>query len=557
MPNIIIATRYDMSVMLVRSILLGLAWAAAAYGHSGESESHYPTNSLLNPGALYPLGGGLPPSRVHHSATYVNRYVIVFGGLSTAGTFLDDIHLFDTLSKTWSGPVLKKLCCNDDGSVIEALGADQETIHILPSLKVGLEGDLPLARAEHTAVNIDDKMYIFGGLTADGFMNDMYVFDPIALRWSLVDYPLGPMPTRRAGHAATESGSEQFVLFGGRTGNTLNFTKDTRMMNDVWNFDRARQIWRHMRPTSAQAPSPRQYAAAVVMGGRLYIFGGIDGLSDVVFNDVWSFDLYSQTWSQLSPNSGSVQGYAPPPLYGSRLVPIVDFDGTAATPATGLRRQGFLVYGGVGGGAACAGRRCKDLAVSIGQVYKYEIIIDDFPNNSSAKMLNSELASEVDNPVVYDDVKSSGWRYARLAREDKNGEGGSDSAYRGKRTKRYVLEAVALSLDRKIMYEFGGLEAVDQELLDNGQTLGTVDGIRQSSAPVFMSGGGVIPEEPSDLESGERLRSSVDIPYNGVWHYKQSFVRTQPREEMDFIAFLNEFRTYRINPIDIVHLFQM
>lgn len=297
-----------MTAILAKSILLVLAWVAAAYGHSGESESHYPSDSLRNPGALYPLGGGLPPSRVHHSATYVNRYVIVFGGLSTAGAFLDDIHLFDTLFKTWSGPVLKKLCCNDDGSVVEALGSDQETIDLLPSLKVGLEGDLPIARAEHTAVNINGQLYIFGGLTEDGFMNDIYSFDPIALRWSIVDYPMGPIPSRRAGHAATERGGDQFVLFGGRTGNTLNFTKEISMMNDVWNFDSVRQIWRHLRPTNAQAPSPRQYAATAVMGARLYIFGGIDGLSDVVFNDVWSFDLFSQTWNQLSPNSGAVTG---------------------------------------------------------------------------------------------------------------------------------------------------------------------------------------------------------------------------------------------------------
>lgn len=539
---------------LIISLIVRVA-AAAAGLNTGESQTLYSTDSLRNPGALYPMGGELPPSRVHHTATFVERYVIVFGGLSTDGRFMDDIHLFDTLTKTWSGPILKRLCCNNVGSVVEALGAEQEAIDLLPSLKIGLEGDLPSARAEHTAVNINGLLYVFGGLTAEGYMNDVYAFDPIKLRWSIIDSSLGPLPVRRAGHAAAERASDQYVVFGGRTGGAVNFTEGTKMLNDVWNFNSAEQTWTLLKPTSEQSPCPRQYAATVVVDTRLYVFGGYDALGDIAFNDVWAFELLSQTWTLLSPNSGSVQGYAPPPLYGSRLVPIVGFDG-ATTVEAGQAHQGFLVYGGIGGGGTCVGKRCKGIAVSIGQLYKFEVTLDAHTDNSTARILNSDFTSSVQKPVVYNYIKSSKWQYARLARDDESSESGDESVLRGKRTKRYVLEAVALSLDRKIMYEFGGLQAVDKYLIDNGQVLDTRDGVRRSVVPVFMDSGGVIDPLPSDLESGEKLRTSLDIPFNGFWQFKESFVRSQPMEAMTYVAFLNEFRTYHIHSIDIVHLFQ-
>lgn len=547
---------------MVGKILLALlahAVPCSSAFNTGDTELLYPADSLLNPGALYPLGGKLPPPRVHHTATVVDRYVAVFGGLSTTGEFMDDIHLYDTLVKTWSGTVLKRLCCNDDGRIIEALGADQASIDRLPLLKVGLEGDLPTARAEHSATSMSNNLFVFGGLTADGFMNDMYSFDPAALRWRAVDASLGPLPARRAGHAAVNWGSTRLVVFAGRTGDMLNFTQDTRMLSDVWTFDSSKQRWAHLRPTSNAAPSPRQYAATGVIDSRLYVFGGYDAISDIVFNDVWAFELLSQTWTQLSPNSGAVHGYAPPPLYGSHLIPIVEFDGETSQSVGGLdpdlRYQGFLLYGGAGGGAGCAGKRCDQMAISIGQVYKYEILLDNFIDNSTARIINSDLAASIENPITYNYIKSSHWKYARLARQDNNGEGNADSAFRGKRTKKYVFEAVAFSLDRKIMYEFGGLQAVDDSLIVNGQSVNTRDGVRRAIVPMFMSSGGVIDALPSDLESGERLRTFVDIPFNGVWRLKQAFSLPE-REEQQHLEFTNDLRTYRVHPIDIVHIFQ-
>jgi hypothetical protein len=67
-----------MKMTLLKSLLLLAAPLAAAVGtgphqffHSGETDSLYPVNSLLDSDGVYPFGGGAPPVRVHHRYTYI------------------------------------------------------------------------------------------------------------------------------------------------------------------------------------------------------------------------------------------------------------------------------------------------------------------------------------------------------------------------------------------------------------------------------------------------------------------------------------------------------
>ena len=173
--------------------------------YSGSFETLYPENSLLNAGSLYPLGEKLPTSRVHHSLALSSNYVILFGGYSTDGTYLDDINLFDVRTQQWSGPILKKACCDDQipYQTKEVLGMDTPS-PFSKMIKTGWQGDLPLARAEHQSVVIEttDLMYMFGGVTKEyGYMNDLYYFSPKLLDWTKQNYNSGQVPKSRAGHA--------------------------------------------------------------------------------------------------------------------------------------------------------------------------------------------------------------------------------------------------------------------------------------------------------------------------------------------------------------------
>ncbi|MCI0690675.1 T9SS type A sorting domain-containing protein [candidate division KSB1 bacterium] len=64
------------------------------------------------------------------------------------------------------------------------------------------------------------------------------------------------------------------------------------------------QNWLQLTPASGNAPAPRSNAAAIYdsLNHRLVIFGGKSASGNL--NDVWAFDLRTNTWSELTPTSG-------------------------------------------------------------------------------------------------------------------------------------------------------------------------------------------------------------------------------------------------------------
>ena len=100
---------------------------ATIHANSGENELQYPDDALWsNPGDLYHLTPNLLPSpRVKNTMTYVEPFVVTMGGYSTDGSFLDDIHIYDTRSRKWSGVILKRRCCDSDGNGFESMGATE------------------------------------------------------------------------------------------------------------------------------------------------------------------------------------------------------------------------------------------------------------------------------------------------------------------------------------------------------------------------------------------------------------------------------------------------
>jgi hypothetical protein len=66
------------------------------------------------------------------------------------------------------------------------------------------------------------------------------------------------------------------------------------------------QNWVQLTPASGNAPAPRVNAAAIYdsLNHRLIIFGGKAATGDL--NDVWAFDLKNNSWSSLTPASGSM-----------------------------------------------------------------------------------------------------------------------------------------------------------------------------------------------------------------------------------------------------------
>ena len=365
-----------------------------------DNAAFYPINTLNNPGALFPLGGDIPSSRVYHTITASSDYLLVYGGYATDGSFLGDINVFHIPSQAWSGPIVRKQCCDAEGQNVETIGADVDgnfnVDHELPTLDVGYQGDVPAPRAEHTTCVINEQMWLFGGTTETyGYVNDVYTFNPHAVTWKVQDSSQGTSyPSRRAGHSMVcDSKNEVFYIFGGRS--AVGAT-DNVGLNDLWSYHTKTKKWSLLTRVANQknqnAPSVRQHASMLMLNGHLYLFGGIHPSTGMVFNDVWVFRLAIQQWELLynrksgntntqdyvNTNTNNAYQFAPPPLYNAHMIPIpasldpyTSFNttnyGTAFDKETHVN-AGFLVYGGVGGGGICGSRICGATETALGQV---------------------------------------------------------------------------------------------------------------------------------------------------------------------------------------------
>ena len=193
------------TMMIIRNghLAMGLGYDDAQEPNSNLNDLQYPEDVLWeNPGDIYSMTSGLLPSpRVKNTMTYIDPLVVVFGGYSTDGSFLDDVHIYDTRFRKWSGVLLKRRCCNYDGEIYESMGATQDDYNEKIDFARGQEGDLPEARAEHASTDYGGMMYMFGGVSDHyGVMNDFYYFDPVQIQWHVLNYYEGKSPERRAGH---------------------------------------------------------------------------------------------------------------------------------------------------------------------------------------------------------------------------------------------------------------------------------------------------------------------------------------------------------------------
>ena len=580
---------------------------------TGINDLLYPTDSLLsNPANIWGLTPGLvPPTRVKGTITYLEPLIIVCGGYNTDGSLMDDIHMYDTRVRLWSGGILKRGCCNNSGKIVERSGATEETPDTgldLPAARQGFAGDIPAPRAEHGACSYDGVFYIFGGVEdfyEQYLTNVMYSFDPIHLQWKLIDRYGGQGPTRRAGHSmVTDFDKGALVVFGGRaviSGRTVG-------LSDVWIFDVASRKWEWASARAGRSgePSPagRQYAASAIVRSTLFVVGGLDPVSHVIFNDVWAFELGRKKWKQISAHSGQETGFAPPPLYHASLLPLLDQSGPNGTS---FQHASLLLFGGVGGGGACGEPDCGQLQTSMGQVYRLPLAFDAYDidtsggpssegplfqedfnskNNGIAGLGIDGQGSRMDLVEWRLSLNDAHWSFARLSDSSDSamlhgrpnargrqglggsGPGGGGALGRGRLLKTWALEATCFDPERGLLYELGGLQAISvtdqkaaqmaveltgpslletgQEYEPSGDSNGVADGTgTTTNAPLW------------DKHAQEHLHTMAQLPTNLPWVFHDAFEKTHAAEHARIngtIRFMRIFRTYHVSAFENIVL---
>jgi len=118
----------------------------------------------------------------------------------------------------------------------------------------------------------------------------------LAQTWTEITPASGPAPAaRRNASAILDPVDNRVVVFGGFS---------TSYRNDIWAFDLDTGTWQDLTPASGPAPAARLTPASVYdpHGHQMITWSGQG--PGVFFNDVWSFDLTTNTWSQYTPAGG-------------------------------------------------------------------------------------------------------------------------------------------------------------------------------------------------------------------------------------------------------------
>lgn len=231
--------------------------------------------SNLNSGAKYNAAGdswsvltttGAPSSRYDHTAIWDDNAnkMIVWGGRTSASSFLGDGAIYDPSADSWSS--------------VQTTGA-------------------PSARAGHTAVwnSTADTMIIWGGQTAsNSYTNTGYIYNPAGNSWSAVSTGTN-VPGARGYHTAVWTGTVM-VIYGGRDNISTAYNTGGRYTysSDTWQTTKS--------SGGGTNPTARAYHIGVWTGSEMIVWGGYDGAT--YLNTGYRYNVGSDSWT-ATPTNGS------------------------------------------------------------------------------------------------------------------------------------------------------------------------------------------------------------------------------------------------------------
>ncbi|PHJ15946.1 kelch repeat-containing protein [Cystoisospora suis] len=149
------------------------------------------------------------------------------------------------------------------------------------------DGQIFQARKEHLVVELNDTIYIWGGVEEDKIFDDLINFNPVTNTFNSVSVQ-GTGPSARVGaslvSAVSDDGRKVLTLWGGENQNS-------ELTNQTWNFDTKSCKW--TKATTKSSPSARKGHSMCVSGELLYLWGGMDagGVRDdgyVLKGDSWT-----------------------------------------------------------------------------------------------------------------------------------------------------------------------------------------------------------------------------------------------------------------------------
>eukprot|EP00898_Chlorokybus_atmophyticus_P001743 jgi/Chlat1/256/Chrsp1S08780 len=183
--------------------------------------------------------GKLPVARGGHTAVRAGSRVILFGGETRDRRLLNDVHVLELNTMTWSA--------------------------------LETTGKAPSPRCDHVATVVANRyMFVFGGGSHSVCYNDLHVLDLEDNMWRTPECKGSP-PSARAGHASATIGDKWYVVGGGNNATGL---------TDTVSLDTTSYTWSSVAtapPRTAIASEGLTVAAVPGADGCLVAFGGYNG----------------------------------------------------------------------------------------------------------------------------------------------------------------------------------------------------------------------------------------------------------------------------------------
>jgi len=187
--------------------------------------------------------------------------------------------------------------------------------------RVQTYGEGPTFIGAHTMVEYQESLYVFGGfledfeLGIDIFYNNLWQWRSIDKTWILLDNGTGPVPRAFQG-ASTSTVNSDMYMYGGVTYLQQNQTfSNIVIFGDFWAWNFPTNTWTEVTPLNA-GPGLRGDMGMAYLNGKVYLFGGIANQFFTDRNDLWAYDIATNTWTNLIPDG---QPGSPPPRHSTQF----------------------------------------------------------------------------------------------------------------------------------------------------------------------------------------------------------------------------------------------
>ncbi|RWS05755.1 uncharacterized protein B4U79_12341 [Dinothrombium tinctorium] len=190
--------------------------------------------------------------------------------------------------------------------------------------EIKTKGQQPPNLQEHTMIEWNNKLYVFGGEIGVSSNGDtpLWILDLATLTWrKYVSSPTnlhpgasGMQPTGRRGHTAVLYGDAMHI-YGG-------YQDLKGSTSELWTFDLSFEEWHLMSCSGrlAEQPSPRHSHSAIIYDNCLWIYGGMTDLQEK--GDFWKWDFGTRQWTKIKTkvNPGGLHSHTAIKAFGSMFI---------------------------------------------------------------------------------------------------------------------------------------------------------------------------------------------------------------------------------------------